>query len=68
MGITIKSFEWKEKNSDRAVLKVHSIRIEFLSRINQIYYWELFCTTHEHYNYIQLKWLIKIGNVYTKDN
>jgi len=27
---------------------------EFLSRINQIYYWRLFCKTHEHYNYLQL--------------
>jgi len=36
------------------------IRKEFLSRINQIYYWRLFCTTQEHYNYLQLIKLDKI--------
>ncbi len=30
-----------------------------LSRINWIYYWRSFCTTHEHYNYLQLMYLIK---------
>jgi hypothetical protein len=38
------------------ILDFHStIREEFLSRINQIFYLGLFCTTHEHYNYLQLK-------------
>ncbi len=30
--------------------KIYYIRKEFLSRLNQIYYWILLCTTHEHYN------------------
>jgi hypothetical protein len=30
------------------------MRKEFLSRINWIYYWRAFCTTHEHCNYLQL--------------
>ncbi len=32
----------------------YCISKEFLFRINQIYYWWLFCTTHKHYNYLQL--------------
>ncbi len=31
-----------------------TIRKELLSRINQIYYWRLFCTKYERYNYFQL--------------
>jgi hypothetical protein len=31
------------------------IRKELLSRINRIYYWRSFCTTHEHYHSVQLK-------------
>ncbi len=39
------------------------IRKEFMSRINQIYYWRLFCTTHEHYNHLQLIKLIKTESI-----
>jgi hypothetical protein len=42
------------------------IRKEFLSRINQIYYWGLFCTTHEHYNYLQLIKFIKVETIYIR--
>jgi hypothetical protein len=47
---------------------ISTIRKEFLSRINEVYYWRYFCTTHEHYNYLQLMKLIKNGNTYAKDN
>ncbi len=42
------------------------IRYEFLSRINWIYYWRLFWSTHEHYNYLQLTKLIKMENYIQK--
>ncbi len=40
-----------------SLLLVFSVitRKDLLSQINQIYYWRLFCTTHEHYNCIQLR-------------
>jgi hypothetical protein len=41
-----------------------TIRREFLSRINWIYYWRLICTTHEHYNYLQLIKLINIETIH----
>ncbi len=44
-------------------LQQHIIIKEFLSRINQVDYWRSFCTTHEHYNYLQLIKLIKIKMV-----
>jgi hypothetical protein len=33
-----------------------------------IYYWRLFCTKHEHYNYLQLKQSIIKWKLFTKDN
>ncbi len=44
------------------------IRKGFLSRINQIYYWKLFCTTHEHYNYLKLKQTLIKRKLFTRDN
>ncbi len=37
-----------------------------MSRINQVYYWRSFCTTHEHYNYSQLIKLIKMESIYDR--
>ncbi len=42
------------------------IRKEFLSRINQIYYWWLFHTTYEHYNDLQLTKLNQMENCIQK--
>jgi hypothetical protein len=42
------------------------VRKDLLSRINQIYYWGSFFTTHEHYNYLQLINLIKAENYFQK--
>jgi hypothetical protein len=42
------------------------MRKELLSRINQIYYLSLFYTTHEHYNYLQLIYIIKTKNYLQK--
>ncbi len=36
-------------------------RKEWLPRINQ--YWRSFCTTHEHYNYLQLIKQIKMVSI-----
>ncbi len=41
-------------------IKKANITKEFLSIIDWIYYWRLFCTSHEHYNYLQLTQLIKM--------
>ncbi len=43
------------------------IRKDFLYRINRIYYWRLFCTMHEHYNYLQLKQSLIKWKLLTKD-
>jgi hypothetical protein len=47
---------WRKTLSYMAYFKNYScIRKEFFSRINWMYYWRLFCTTHEHHNHLQLK-------------
>ncbi len=34
-----------------------------MSKINRVYYWRSFCTTHEHYNYLQLIKLIIMESI-----
>ncbi len=42
------------------------IRKGFLYTINLIYYSRLFCTTHEHCNYLQLILTIKMETLYKR--
>ncbi len=48
------------------------VRKVFLSIINRVYSWRLFCTTHEHYNYLQLTQFnevkLKLKNIYRIKN
>ncbi len=44
------------------------MRKEKLPTINQIYYCRLFCTAHEHYNYLQLKQSLIKWKLFTKAN
>ncbi len=37
-----------------------NVQKELLSRLNQVYYWGSFCSTHELYYYLQLIILIKM--------
>ncbi len=44
----------------------NTITKEFLSIINQIYQWRLFCTRPEHYNCLQFTKLFKMANYIQK--
>ncbi len=50
---------------EAAKIATGSVRKD-LFRINQAYYWRSFCTTCEHYNYLQLIWLIKMESIYNR--
>ncbi len=49
-----------------AIISITAIRKEFLSPINWIYYWRLFCTAQEYYNYLQSIKLIKMERIYKR--
>ncbi len=49
-----------------AAISVFQNKEAFLSRINQVYYCTLFCTTQAHYDYLQLINLIKLETIYKR--